>query len=94
MGSVYTITKFVGQEERLYMQYVHNSVNNAKRGIWQEIYETINQSFLWVVIVQVTVFYFLIFNFFPYCNVFILQLKKNKIDLEVNRKQDDSIRSS
>lgn len=37
MGSVYTITKFVGQEERLYMQYVHNYVNNAKRNLARNI---------------------------------------------------------
>lgn len=50
MESVYTVTKLVRQEERWYMLYDHNYLNNAKRGVWQEIYQTTHQSFLWVVI--------------------------------------------
>ena len=72
MENVYAITKFIRQEKILCMQYNHNYIKNAKKEVWQEIYQTINCSFLWMVILRVIIFYFSSFKNFSNCNVLIL----------------------
>lgn len=78
----------------MYIYYNRSYVNNAKKGGWQEIHQTINCHFLQMIILGVI--FSLLFNLQKFLKLQYINfiIENDTIDSEVNGNQDDNIGGS